>query len=134
MSPLHSNEFRLPSGRSVYLSALHMRFTFEGALEGSPQTLTRHLRPRLAQSVQKTLPSGMPLVLIGAEAPVLPEYQWVAQLFSRRGVKTEDSDFNSHLALCWFSDGVYRDLPDAIEEILLQVDWEGLAADYDIMP
>jgi hypothetical protein len=134
MHPTHSGEFKLSSGRSVYLSALNMSGTFEGALEGSPETLTRHLRERLAQSVHKILPPGMPLVIIGADVPVLPKYQWVARFFSRRGVNTDDPDYNSELTLCWFSEELYRDLPAAINEILLPLDWERLAGDYDMMP
>ena len=134
MCSTHSGQFTLPSGRNVFLSDLKLSSTYAGALEGSPETLTPHLRKGIAQSVQKSLPPGTPLVIIGAEVEVLPSYRWIAKFISRRGVKTTDPDYSSRLYLCWFSEELYRDLPGAIEEILLPIDWESLAADYDMMP
>jgi hypothetical protein len=134
MHPIYSGQFTLPSGRTIFLRALEIHFTFKGMLKGSPETKTRHVRKRMEEAVQKSLLSGMPLFIIGLDVPVLPTYQWIAQFDSHRGVRTSDPDYNSHLSVCWFSEEIPRDLPAAIEEVLFPIDWERLAGDYDIMP
>jgi hypothetical protein len=134
MQSTHSGQFTLPSGRTVFLRSLEMRFTFEGALEGSPETLTAYMREKLADSAQKSLLSGTPLVIIGADVPVLPTLKWVAEFFSPWGVIDTDPDYHSHLSVCWFSEEFPCDLPAAIKEVLLPLDWESLGGDYDMMP
>jgi hypothetical protein len=57
----------------------------------------------------------------------------VAELESQRGVHNTDPDFSSRLYVLWFMADTARSLDEIIASVLLQVDWEGTAEDYDIM-
>lgn len=131
-NPIHGR-FALADGREVYLTRLLLTPTYEGMLEGTPAMASRFIRERLADDVARGLPN-MPLAILDDGKDELPRYRWAAAFDSRRGVGTNDPDYNSHLALCWFSATLPTDLLAAITVALAQVDWDAHAEDYDIMP
>ena len=124
--------FTLADGREVILTRLLLTHTYAGALEGTPATISRFIRKGIAGNLAKELPR-MPLVILDDGQGALPAFQWAATFISSRGTKTNDPDYSSRLALCWFSDTIPANLEGAIATVLEQVDWDAQAEDYDIM-
>lgn len=129
-----SSTYTLPSGRTVFLSRLLMSQTYAGILEGTPEIVSEHISRSLTKNVQQAMSPGTPLVIIGDQTSVLPPLQWIAEFHSSRGVHTNDPDYNSHLFVCWFTEGIPNSFSRMIADILAAIDWEAQAEDYDIMP
>jgi hypothetical protein len=124
--------FTHPNGREVYLMKLMITPTYEGCLEGNPEQHTQSELGSLPGKARKHMPPGKPLVVLDPRLKVLPDWIWIAEFESQKGVKTADPDFNSRLYVCWFTDDVKRDITVEIGSILSKVDWESNADDYDI--
>jgi len=123
----------LPSGREVYLARFAIAPTYAGVLEGTPETVSPHILERVADDAARTLPPGKPLVVVPPPKLPLPGWLCVAELESRRGARQTDPDFSSRLYVCWFANGTDQRIDAMVEAVLPQLDWEGVAEDYDIM-
>jgi hypothetical protein len=131
---LGNGAFRLATGREVYLVSFLLTHTYEGHLEGSPETLTPHIRTAVPRQVATAMPPGRPLVFLGQDAMPLPEHRLIAELYSRDAARLKDPDYASRLYLCWFLDTVVGSLDDLVLTALARVDWEASAEDFDTMP
>jgi hypothetical protein len=125
--------YRLPNGREVFLVRLKMVGTYSGFIEGSAETASRHIREHLTERAAEMLAPGRPLAVVEPPKGELPQWMCLAELESRRGVHNTDPDFSSRLYVCWFMTDTARSLDAVIAALLPQVDWEGIAEDYDIM-
>lgn len=124
---------RLPNGREVYVVRLAMAGTYAGVLEGTPERASQHLLWSAESRAAHLSPPAKPLVVVPPSQMPLPSWTCVAELESRRGVRSDDPDFNSRLYVCWFTDRTDQSIDDMIASVLPQVDWEGQAEDFDIM-
>jgi hypothetical protein len=124
---------RLPNGREIFLIRWKMVGTYSGFLEGSAKTASQMVRKNLSERAAEMLPPGRPLAVVGPPQGELPQWLCVAELGSRSGVHNTEPEFDSRLYVCWFMADTARSLDEVIESILPQVDWEGVAEDYDIM-
>ena len=125
--------FHLRNGRETFLVRWAMVRTYAGQLEGTVTTISEHLRRGVQQRATQVLAPASPLGIVPATAGDLPEWFCVAELESNRGVSNSDSDYNSRMFAAWFMSGTDRSIDDNIESIVLYLDWEHVAEDYDIM-
>jgi hypothetical protein len=130
MSNPADGRYILSGERLVWLTKLSLTSTYAGQLEGTPATITSHLRKRFAEELAQ---AETGLVVLDDGQPELPAYRWEASFNSRSGVRHTDSDYSSRLTIRWFSDTIPADLHAVISAVLSRVDWEVSADDYDIM-
>ena len=123
---------RLPNGREVFLVRMNMVGTYSGVIEGSAKTASQQIWRRLKERAAEMLPPGRPLAIVEPPKGELPHWMCMAELASGRGVHITDPDFNSRLYVCWFMADTAKSLDEVIAAILPQLDWEGIAEDYDI--
>lgn len=128
---MSDNCFRLPSGREVYICRLFMNYSYEGMLAGDPAVWGPKILKEVPEYVQSVMPPGVPLVVLDPGVKRLPEIRWVAELESRKGARTDDPDFNSHLFVCWFTDDLSGSFRELLRPVLHQLNWEANANDYD---
>jgi hypothetical protein len=126
-------DYYLPNGRKISLVRWNMIGTYSGILEGSKEGASQSIREELPELAARTLPPGHPLAVIRSPLGELPDWFCVAELGSTNSVHNSGPDFFSRLYVCWFMGDTARSLDEVIESILPQIDWEGLAEDYDIM-
>jgi hypothetical protein len=126
-------DYYLPNGRKISLVRWNMIGTYSGILEGSKEGASQSIREELPEFAARTLPPGHPLAVIRSPFGELPDWFCVAELESTNSVHNTGPDFFSRLYVCWFMGDTARSLDKVIESILPQIDWEGLAEDYDIM-
>jgi hypothetical protein len=107
--------------------------TYSDVLEGDRISASLYIRKDLSERAARILPPGHPLAIVEPPKGELPGWLCIAELESPRGVHNTEPDFNSRLYVCWFLEDTARSLDEVIESILPQIDWEGLAEDYDIM-
>ncbi len=119
--------------RQISLVRWNMIGTYSGVLEGSKKTASRYFRKNIQQRASRLLDPSRPLAIIDSHEVELPNWFCVAELESSSGVHTNNSDFNSRLYVCWFMDNTDKSLDEIIESIIPQIDWDGLAENYDIM-
>jgi hypothetical protein len=121
-------------GWKVYLTGLDVFPTFRGCLEGTPDdnslAIIKWLRQGKAHHPNKDLPV---LAMIPSQLP-LPPYTWEAELNSRQCLHTKDPDFNSHLLVVWFTDGLDHNIAELTQKTVSQITWKEHAKDYDWMP
>ena len=130
----HSNgHFVMPSGREVFLVRLHMSLTYDGCMEGGRASNSHYIRKRLVADIQEEFAGNQKVVCIDKGNQVLPDFRWIAEFASNGGVKTDDSDYNSQLCICWFNDILPSDLHTFLNEVLVTINWEEEAEDYSIM-
>jgi len=127
------SDFHLPNGRKINLVRWNMIGTYSGNLEGSKEGASQSIREELPELAARTLPPGHPLAVIKSPLGELPDWFCVAELESTNSAHNTGPDFYSRLYVCWFMGDTARSLDKVIESILPQIDWEGLAEDYDIM-
>jgi hypothetical protein len=126
-------EYDLESGRKVRLVRLYVDETYAGVIEGTPATATPHVLARIPEHVRRVMPPGQPLLIIRSEPAALPQHRLVAELESRRGVRTSDPDWGSRLFICWFVDDPASESIDAlVQSVLPTIDWEAQADDFDV--
>ena len=131
---MESGGYVLRTGRTVRMVRLYVDETYAGLLEGTPLAATPHIVARLRDHVRRVLPPGQPLQIIRPESAALPPHRLVAELESRRGVRTSDPDWASRLFICWFVDDPGSVSIDAlVQAVLPSVDWEAQAEDFDVM-
>ena len=126
------NSFTTSSGRKVFLARLQMSCTYDGCLEGSRESNSKHIRKSLVEDVRKAMPRYQAFSVVDEETTVLPDFQWIVGFWTNRGVKTDGSDYNSQLCICCFNEGIPTDLKKFLQVTLAEVDWESCAEDYDI--
>lgn len=140
----------LSTGRLIYGTSLQQNLTYEGLIEGYPnsrvnQELLDSLEQRLRQqsSAYHIVPASPRKYLrrpgdldriISMDPPFevacLPRVTSVARFECSAGL-TDNPDYNSELTVSWFQDEF--GLPtEAVEAQLRALDWEQLARDYDI--
>jgi hypothetical protein len=107
--------------------------TYSGVLEGDRISASPFIRENLTEMAARILPPGHPLAVVEPLIGELPQWLCVAELESPNSVHNTGPDFQSRLYVCWFMGNTARSLDEVIESILPQIDWEGLAEDYDIM-
>jgi hypothetical protein len=107
--------------------------TYSGVLEGDRISASLYIRKDLSERAARILPPGHPLAVVEPPKGELPDWFCVAELESPNSVQNTGPDFQSRLYVCWFMENTARSLDEVIEAILPQIDWEGLAEDYDIM-
>jgi hypothetical protein len=105
--------------------------TYGGVLEGTAETASPRIFRGIGDRAARILPPAKPLAVVRPPTHPLPQWLVVAELASKSGVRTTDPDFNSFLYVCWFVENIDQGIPTLIESILPQLDWEGLADDYD---
>ena len=127
------DDYHLPNGRKIDLVRWNMVGTYSGVLEGSKKDASQVFHENLPEMAAKILPPGHPLVVVGPPKGEFPRWLCVAKLESPIGVHNTGPDFNSELYVCWFMGDTARSLDEVIESIILQIDWERQAEDYDIM-
>lgn len=125
--------YHLPGGREIFLVRWAIEGTYAGLLEGTLETASRYIRKSLPERAAQVLSPATPLTVVPAPDGTLPQWLCVAEFGSRRGVNTDDPDFNSMLYACWFMDDTALSLDAVIESILPQLDWDQVAEDYDFM-
>ena len=122
--------FRLAKGREVFLSRLHVEGTYNGQMEGSPETCSPYLLESVAsETARQLLPPGTACVILPPENLPLPRFRWVAEFESCGGARREDSDFSifhSRLVVCWFGDDL-GSIHDTACRALERIDWEAMA-------
>jgi hypothetical protein len=114
----------LADGRTIKLENLSIEGTYSGHMEGSRESISRHIVERLdAES------DSVAMQVIGG-AGTLPKYQCTA-FFTSNGISDETGDLSSMLTVVWFTDRV----PDSIEQLLdplrTQIDWVRYASEFD---
>lgn len=127
---IQDNRFILASGREVWVSRLWMEHTYENVLEGTPETASQHIRRSLPERMRKRFEQKV--VVIESSEKVLPTQTWIIKFESGEGAKTDDSDYNSTLFVCWFAEEIPDNLNEKIRNVLSLVNWEEQAEDYDI--
>src|SRR5687768_13982792 len=101
---MESSGHVLRSGRTVRMVRLYVDETYAGLLEGTPLAATPHILACTGDHIRRVLPRGQPLLIMRPETAALPQHRLVAELESRRGVRTSDPDWASKLFICWFVD------------------------------
>lgn len=126
-------KFTTPQGREIYLGELSVKYTYEGVLEGSAETASKYMLEDIKGAFKN--PNWLPVFVIIPDAFPLPSRTWLAIFRSNRGVKKDDPDFSSRLAVRWFTDSTAYDqsINDLIRSILPLFDWDQHAEDWDIM-
>ena len=127
------SDYQLPNGRKIYLIRWNMVGTYSGQLEGSKEDVSQYIREELPERAARILQPGHPLAVVEPPKGELPSWFCVAELESTSSVHNTGPDFFSRLYVCWFMGDTARSLDEVIESIIPQIDWEGLAEDYDIM-
>jgi len=130
---MESGGYQLESGREVFLKRLRIDGTFAGHMEGSPESVSRYVLKNTPSDVQRDMRPGQPLVVVPPDKMPLPDYRFIAEFESRRGVKHTDPDYSSRLFVCWFQDDLSRSMDQVISDVLKLVDWDASAEDFDIM-
>jgi hypothetical protein len=125
-------DYQLPNGRKISLVRWNIVGTYSGFLEGDRISASSFIRKDLSEIVTKILPPGHPLAVAEPPNGELPQWMCVAEFESSVSVHNAGPDFNSRLFVCWFMEDTARSLDEEIESIILQIDWEKLAEDYDI--
>jgi len=127
--------FQLASGRTIQLVQLSITGTYAGFLEGTPEVASKYILDDLPNNVRKILRWDTPLLIIPSSINPLPNYLWIAEFSSNRGVQNTDPDYYSRLSVCWFSNetALNRNLIDVISAMISGVDWDQHAKDYDRM-
>jgi hypothetical protein len=126
-------DYRLSNGRKIELVRWNMDGTYSGQLEGSKEDASQYIREELPERAARILPPGYPLAVVKPPKGELPRWFCVAELESHGSVHSIEPDFFSRLYVCWFMENTAKSLDEVIESILPQIDWEGLAEDYDIL-
>jgi hypothetical protein len=126
--------FKTKIGRSVSLSDLSMTFTYKGQLEGGTEIGSRYLRKSLPEELARMFRGDAGVVIFDDTSKPLPHRKWIAHFWGNFALWTDNSDYNSCLTVCWFSEELPTDLPAYLQEILDRADYEKNAKDYDFMP
>ena len=134
-------EFRLSSGRLVWLDAVHVSRTYASLLEGSPDDeYNAKLIDRATTALSKTWgerqthvipPQTRRITEVGRTYDRFPELRYHAWLTSD---PIEDRWCPSELVVCWFgSPEEYRATPlfDLVARAASDLPWERLARDFD---
>lgn len=137
-SPLAASAARgcyvLASGREVRICSLILHLTYEGVYEGHPKQVSLHIKQRLAEQAKELFGwQARAFVALDADVEELPRFQWFARFVSRSGIRTQHSDYQSRLTICWFADELASDLRAMIESALARVDWDAQAEEYDFV-
>jgi hypothetical protein len=130
---MESGSYQLESGRKVFLKRLRIDGTFAGHMEGSPESVSGFVLRNTPSNVQRDMRPGQPLVVIQTDEMPLPDFRFIAEFESRRGVRQTDPDYSSRLFVCWFQGDLSRSLDELMSNVLERVDWEANAEDFDIM-
>jgi len=127
--------FQLASGRTIQLVQLSITGTYSGFIIGTPEVASKYILDDLPRSVGKILRSNTPLLVIPSKIYPLPDYLWITEFISSRGTKNTDSDYYSMLSVCWFSNktAFNRKLNTVISAMVVDIDWDQHAKDYDMM-
>lgn len=120
--------------RRIWINSLKVECTFDGCLEGTPETISESILLDLEKRLSKNLSSETALAILPCDQIPLPSYQFLMRLESPDAVRTDDSDYASSLTVCWFEDNLNRSIQEMIDWVIRQVDWEAQAKDYDRMP
>ena len=126
-------DYRLSNGRTISIVRWNMVGTYSGVLEGDRISASPYIREEVTENAARILPPGHPLAVVEPPKGELPPWFCVAELESTNSVHNTGPDFFSRLYVCWFMGDTARSLDEVIESILPQIDWEGLAEDYNIM-
>jgi hypothetical protein len=144
MTTASRSSFRLRSGRTVRVDSLKQWAVYAGLLEGLPTRarntdeiarlvadLTREDShpPFLVQPAQRSIPheGGYPF----GEPAALPAIGCIARLHSSSPARDSSKD-GSALTILWFQDDYGFPPEPAVEEAILTVGWDALAADYEL--
>jgi len=127
--------FQLASGRTIQLVQLSITGTYAGFIEGTPEIASKYILDDLPKSIRKIVRWNTPLLIIPSKIHPLPDYLWIAEFTSSRGAKNTDSDYYSKLSVCWFSNktAFNRKLNTVISAMVVDIDWDQHAKDYDMM-
>lgn len=127
------SKFTTPQGREIYLGELSVESTYAGVLEGSRESISELFLKDISRFFND--PDWLPVFVIVPQAFPLPSRTWYARFSSNRGVKTDDPDFCSRLAVRWFTDtdAFDQSINDLIKSILPLFDWDQHARDWNIM-
>ncbi|MFJ8635084.1 hypothetical protein [Streptomyces sp. NPDC093568] len=136
----------LTSGRSLDLSELRFSSTYGGMLEGYPCKPVNDMKIRsLVRAAERAHPS-LPVHLVpppreypdqyaGAFGPVevLPSVACVGAFHSAALDRGQDPVLRrSALTIIWFQPTAHMPTGCDAEDALREVDWEGLARDYEL--
>jgi hypothetical protein len=130
---MSNGSYVLPSGRKVSLCRFYLDYTYDGCLEGTPETVSPTILKCLPKNVHDLLPPGEPLVIHEPGVVPLPPIRLVAELESSGVNASDDFEIYSRLFVCWFVDRMDKGIDDLVQPILQALDWEGHAKNYSIM-
>lgn len=124
------------SGRKVSLLGLHMKRTWLGLLEGTPEFATERIRKRSYQSLMQEMrvdfAPAQAAIVVDKGWAALPPYQWTA-LLQGPAIHSTDPDYESRLCICWFSPTIPKDFNQMVAEVISSVEWEDVAEDFDAL-
>jgi hypothetical protein len=122
-----TESFRLYSGRLVHVEWISIKSTYEGVLEGKLDIISAHIWKETPVRLEREF--GPRVLILKPITPRLPSYRYVVRLTSGPISETPSQD-SSCLDLCWFQDGISKNL---IEDILVRTKgfrWEEHATTY----
>ena len=101
-------------------------------MEGKPERLCEIIRENPRKLLRNFVSDDTKFIFLDAGESILPSITWVGLFHSVRPTKTFDSDYQSELCICWFSEFIPNNLSKMINEVFEKINWIEQAEDFDI--
>jgi hypothetical protein len=122
-----TDSFKLYSGRLVRIEWISIKNTYSGVLEGNRDFISAHIWKETPARLEREF--GPRVLILKPITPRLPSYRYVVELRSDPFSEKPSQD-GSYLIICWFQDGISKNL---IEDILVRTKgfhWDEHARNY----
>lgn len=119
------------TSRKLILTRFDLQRTYQGHLEGSPESISHFIMIDLERRQKRTASTETGFAFIRPKVFPIPCYRFQATLESPCPTSTGDSGDWSRLQVCWFSNETGRSIDEMVFSALTKINWDAAATNYD---
>jgi hypothetical protein len=121
-------EYRLDSGRTVYIEEIRITSSTLGYVAGSTDAIRAEVIRRLPDRAFEQFPGRDGLLVKPVPEGELPAYACMVALVCHQPVSDPHSDLST-LTVCWLGDDIETSLLEMIGREIRAIEWDQCAAD-----